>query len=124
MTAEGWFDDGSGRERWWDGSQWTDRYRAAETVSAPVEAPAVAGSAPLRVFPGRRAAGSIELRVFETFVEFEHQNFFVAMPIEKIVAIGYSRTSRAVTIAPDIEFSSDDAATVYEYLRARVLLRQ
>lgn len=27
-TPAGWYDDGSGRERWWDGSQWTDHYAA------------------------------------------------------------------------------------------------
>jgi hypothetical protein len=25
-TPAGWYDDGSGRQRWWDGSQWTDQY--------------------------------------------------------------------------------------------------
>src|SRR5262245_51915403 len=25
-TPPGWFDDGGGRQRWWDGIQWTDHY--------------------------------------------------------------------------------------------------
>lgn len=27
-TPPGWYDDGSGRQRWWDGQQWADRYLA------------------------------------------------------------------------------------------------
>jgi hypothetical protein len=42
----GWYDDGHGRKRWWDGAQWTDRFQdqeqlpvtvAAEVVTTPVE---------------------------------------------------------------------------------------
>lgn len=30
MAAQaGWYDDGSGRQRWWDGVQWTDSYQDA-----------------------------------------------------------------------------------------------
>lgn len=32
-TPAGWYDDGSGRQRWWDGQQWTDQY--ADAVIAP-----------------------------------------------------------------------------------------
>lgn len=28
LAQAGWYDDGSGRDRWWDGREWTDRYRA------------------------------------------------------------------------------------------------
>lgn len=28
-TPAGWYDDGSGRQRWWDGSQWTENYAPA-----------------------------------------------------------------------------------------------
>lgn len=45
----GWFDDGSGRQRWWDGTAWTDRYldEYATTAKAPraVKAPKVATGA-------------------------------------------------------------------------------
>ncbi|MEV7633635.1 DUF2510 domain-containing protein [Microbacterium sp. NPDC089318] len=32
----GWYDDGSGRQRWWDGEQWTDHF-APETPDLPDE---------------------------------------------------------------------------------------
>ncbi len=25
-TAAGWYDDGTGKQRWWDGARWTDEY--------------------------------------------------------------------------------------------------
>ena len=33
-AAAGWYDDGQGRQRWWDGVQWTDHL--APTAAAPV----------------------------------------------------------------------------------------
>ena len=33
-TPAGWSDDGSGRQRWWDGQQWTEHF-APETTDAP-----------------------------------------------------------------------------------------
>ena len=58
-TAAGWYDDGSGRQRWWDGSQWTDQFQsAAPAPSTPaaaaqptgiieqIKADAVAGAQP------------------------------------------------------------------------------
>lgn len=46
-TPAGWYDDGSGRQRWWDGTQWTEHFApaaepaAAETESAASETEAV-----------------------------------------------------------------------------------
>ncbi|MFB8191272.1 DUF2510 domain-containing protein [Microbacterium sp. NPDC055988] len=39
-TPAGWYDDGSGRQRWWDGQQWTEHFApeaasATEAESAP-----------------------------------------------------------------------------------------
>ena len=46
----GWYDDGTGKQRWWDGSRWTEHFidlheRDIElhTGSAPATAPATAG---------------------------------------------------------------------------------
>lgn len=49
-TPAGWYDDGSGRQRWWDGQQWTDQY---ETNAAdPAGAAAPAGAAGSHDFAG------------------------------------------------------------------------
>lgn len=51
-TPAGWYDDGSGRQRWWDGSQWTDNYAPAGD-SAPAD-----GSAASEGDSAAPAAGS------------------------------------------------------------------
>lgn len=52
-AGAGWYDDGSGRMRWWDGQQWTDQYQPEEPkqpglsgVVSRIEADAVAGAQP------------------------------------------------------------------------------
>lgn len=49
----GWYNDGSGRERWWDGQAWTDSYRDPQPqdgglsgLVSRIEADAVAGAQP------------------------------------------------------------------------------
>ena len=32
-SPPGWYDDGSGKQRWWDGSQWTEQFQTTEPVS-------------------------------------------------------------------------------------------
>lgn len=36
MANAGWYDDGSGRQRWWDGAVWSDNF-LDEADSAPIE---------------------------------------------------------------------------------------
>ena len=33
-TAAGWYDDGSGRQRWWDGEAWTEQFADQQAVTA------------------------------------------------------------------------------------------
>ncbi|MFK4851692.1 DUF2510 domain-containing protein [Microbacterium sp. ZW T6_19] len=41
-TPAGWYDDGSGRQRWWDGTQWTEHFAPVAEPEAPVaETPSV-----------------------------------------------------------------------------------
>ena len=57
-AAAGWYDDGQGRRRWWDGAAWTDRYQDPENgggLSGFIEraqAEAVAGGQPRPAQPG------------------------------------------------------------------------
>ena len=43
-TPAGWYDDGSGRQRWWDGQQWTEHF--APEAAAPVESEVAAAEVP------------------------------------------------------------------------------
>lgn len=42
-AVPGWYDDGAGRQRWWDGAQWTEHYAPQQQVAvrAFAETPAV-----------------------------------------------------------------------------------
>lgn len=42
-TPAGWYDDGSGRQRWWDGTQWTDHFADAPRAGGDLS-PSAAGS--------------------------------------------------------------------------------
>lgn len=52
VTQAGWYDDGAGATRWWDGQTWTDRVQPPPSASgiggmiARIETEAVAGGQP------------------------------------------------------------------------------
>lgn len=53
QAKAGWYDDGSGRQRWWDGQLWTDNFQEPQPqegglsgVINRIEAEAVAGAQP------------------------------------------------------------------------------
>lgn len=48
-TPAGWYDDGSGRQRWWDGQQWTEHY--APATPAEAQAPSVPAVPPVPQAP-------------------------------------------------------------------------
>ena len=125
MADAGWFDDGSGKQRWWDGTAWTDRYLETVSIDPLPEGPtAPSGLKPRRVFHGNGTAGSKTLTVYENLVEFEHLNYFVAVPLAKLGPVGYSKKQKApydgVNVTADIDFHCDNPKEVYEYLRALV----
>ena len=60
-AAPGWYDDGSGRQRWWDGQQWTEHYAPPPPPRSAPTAPAATYAANVRYetktiqyIPGRR----------------------------------------------------------------------
>lgn len=71
MAAEaqaGWYDDGSGTTRWWDGTRWTETVQpppppgyGASAASAPV-APAPAASIPAASIPAAAPAAAASSR--------------------------------------------------------------
>ncbi|MBH0054656.1 DUF2510 domain-containing protein [Salinibacterium sp. SWN139] len=53
LPAAGWYDDGSDRQRWWDGQVWTDKFQDQEPLEGGlggvihrIEAEAAAGAQP------------------------------------------------------------------------------
>lgn len=57
-TPAGWYDDGSGRQRWWDGQQWTEHF-------APDQAAEQAAAEPLPEVP-------TEAEIEQTIAEADH----------------------------------------------------
>lgn len=59
-TPPGWYDDGHGALRWWDGSQWTEHVAEpdAESSDAPTEAEIVAAQLGLDDAPAPAPAGA------------------------------------------------------------------
>lgn len=63
----GWYDDGSGRQRWWDGQGWTDQFQDPQPTEGgiaglvnKIEADAVAGAQPR---PAPQGASYVVLQV-------------------------------------------------------------
>ena len=65
-VAAGWYDDGAGRQRWWDGQNWTDQWQEEAPVNSPsalvehIKAEAVSGAQPR---PAARGMSYVVLQV-------------------------------------------------------------
>jgi hypothetical protein len=57
MADPGWYDDGSGRLRWWDGRQWTDHFHDPATVIPATVAVTQGASGTTSAAASNRAAG-------------------------------------------------------------------
>jgi hypothetical protein len=66
-TPAGWYDDGSGRQRWWDGQQWTEHF--APEAAAPVEEEAAAPAVPAaKEAPASEAPAAEEPSIDDTVI--------------------------------------------------------
>jgi hypothetical protein len=45
-TQAGWYDDGTGTMRWWDGQTWTEAVQPTAPAPQPAESTAIAASSP------------------------------------------------------------------------------
>lgn len=55
----GWYDDGSGRQRWWDGEKWTEHFAPqSEAAAQPADAPEAAASSAAQEVPAADAAAA------------------------------------------------------------------
>lgn len=46
QPTAGWYDDGSGRQRWWDGIRWTDHFAAPAVAAYSTPVPRAPGVSP------------------------------------------------------------------------------
>ncbi|WP_084039883.1 DUF2510 domain-containing protein [Demequina sp. NBRC 110053] len=97
MAAEaGWYDDGSGKERWWDGQAWTESFRDKQPVGGGIsgmvsraQADAAAGAQPR---PGAAGAAYVVLQVVlkEKFMGSGSNNLTeLESVINRQAALGY-----------------------------------
>lgn len=80
QAAAGWYDDGAGRQRWWDGQQWTDQYQDQPPLRGPsdivehIRADAAAGGQP-RPAPAGMSYVVLQVVLKEKFLSAGSQCF-------------------------------------------------
>lgn len=75
---------------------------------------------PLYTFKGNGSGGSVSLKIFPNFVEYEHSNYFAIVPLGHIASVTYSKKSDDVYARVkigDIEFGCANKHEVYEAIR-------
>ena len=78
---------------------------------------------PLYTFKGNGSGGSVSLKIFSNFVEYEHNNYFAIVPLGRIESVTYSKKDDDVYARVkigDIEFGCDNKQEVYEAIRQAI----
>lgn len=94
-TPAGWYDDGSGRQRWWDGQQWSEHYAPESGEPGAVAAPAMPGEPAAAVKPvatkpsiiGLIALGAAVLGTILACIPFTMVAGWILLPIAFVLSI-------------------------------------
>lgn len=127
-AVAGWYDDGSGRQRWWDGSQWTNHFAdepapsAEPVVEEPKTATAASPSKPkISFFGGKKAAIAFasENERLEALVE-KHGLVEIA-ELDRIRAEYESRVSAEKSNLAELQSRVESARTELSSLNQGIL---
>ncbi|NYF28658.1 DUF2510 domain-containing protein [Microbacterium sp. JAI119] len=100
-TPAGWYDDGSGRQRWWDGQQWTEHFAPEATdAGSASEEPNVSETTPIE-----------DTVIEETVIGDTVIEDTVIRPSEETVIIPEERGSSAAADQGDVDAAGATAAT-------------
>jgi hypothetical protein len=75
---------------------------------------------PLYTFAGNGSGGSVSLKIFPTFFEYEHNNYLVAVPLSKLENVSHSKSKDKVYSSVslgNIDFGCDNKEEVYAALK-------
>ncbi|WP_246878782.1 DUF2510 domain-containing protein [Microbacterium sp. BLY] len=111
-TPAGWYDDGSGRLRWWDGQQWTEHFAPDTTAAATDEA--VAETTPAESTPADSASAASEdavASVPEDAPPASVPEDTPVAPIEEAAAASATEPSTPAAVAAEREIAPDEPAT-------------
>ena len=117
-TPPGWYDDGQGALRWWDGAQWTDHVHAPD---APGEPPAEAAAEEVAAVPADEHAAdehaaddaAAEEAALAASVPTAPQSAPEVPDLDPAIALGFGEPSPAATAAyegysvPDAQPAND-----------------
>jgi hypothetical protein len=102
-AAPGWYDDGSGRQRWWDGTQWTEHYGNAV---APQE------EQPIRRFTSHVDGLNAIVSIFPNRIEWLKPGVFrqqgtETLPISSISSVRTKRDGMLNTVVTVVVSNND-----------------
>lgn len=103
-TPPGWYDDGHGAQRWWDGAQWTEHTQAPDAAAAPL--------APVAPEAAATAAPRSRLWIVWTVLGIVVAAFVALAIVLVTVIVGFARSTEE--LASSAESGSVAAVRLYD----------